>query len=77
MSEHTALTAYDDIGGQVGSVGRGFETPEGLRTLLIRLNEAGPGSWHGDREAAELMRYAAFRYRRLARKHGMLSLIHI
>lgn len=71
MSEHTALTAYDDVGGQVGSVGRGFETPEGLRTLLIRLNEAGPGSWHGDREAAELMRYAAFRYRRLARKHGM------
>ncbi|MGW8482715.1 exopolyphosphatase [Microbacterium sp. NPDC055903] len=71
MSEHNSLTAHDDVGVQVVSVGRGFETPEGLRTLLNRLNDAGPGSWRADREAAELMRYAAFRYRRLARKYEM------
>lgn len=71
MSEHTPPTTSDDVAVQVGSVDHGFETPEGLRTLLIRLNEAGPGSWRGDHEAAELMRYAAIRYRRLARKYGM------
>jgi hypothetical protein len=71
MSEHTTSIAHDDVAVQVGSAGRGFETPEGLRTLLNRLNESGPGSWRADREAAELMRYAAFRYRRLARKYEM------
>ncbi len=71
MSEHSTLTASDGTAVPVGSVEHGFETPEGLRTLLIRLNDSGPGAWRGDREAAELMRYAAFRYRRLARKYGL------
>jgi hypothetical protein len=71
MSEHTTSIAHDDVAVQVGSAGRGFETPEGLRTLLNRLNESGPGSWRAAREAAELRRYAAFRYRRLARKYEM------
>ncbi len=42
-----------------------------MRALLIRLHESGPGAWQGDREAAELMRYTAERYRRLARKHNL------
>lgn len=50
---------------------RGFETPEGLRVLLVRLHESGPGAWRTDREAAELMRYTAERYRPLARRHNM------
>lgn len=71
MSEHTTFTAHNDVGVQHGLVGRGFETPEGLRTLLIRLNDSGPGSWRGDREATELIRYTAFRYQQLARKYDM------
>lgn len=71
MSEHTTPIAHDDVGVQVGSESHGFETPEGLRRLLCRLHESGPGSWRGDREAAELMRYAAFRYQRLARRYGL------
>src|SRR5699024_9257697 len=31
--------------------------------MLIRLHEAGPGAWRGGREAAELMRYTAVKYR--------------
>ena len=54
-----------------GSASHGFKTPEGLRALLIRLHESGPGAWRGDREAAELMRYTAVKYRPLARKHGL------
>nr|WP_206694011.1 exopolyphosphatase [Microbacterium lacticum] len=42
-----------------------------MRALLIRLHGAGPGAWHRDREAAELMRYTAVKYRPLARKHGL------
>ena len=49
----------------------GFESPEGLRALLIRLHEAGAGAWQRDRDAAELMRYTADRYRRLARKYEL------
>lgn len=71
MSERITPTASDSAAAQVSSESHGFETPEGLRRLLRRLHESGPGSWRGDREAAELMRYAAFRYRRLARKYGL------
>lgn len=71
MSGHSTLTASDGTAVPVGSVEHSFETPEGLRALLIRLHEAGPGAWRSDREAAELMRYTATRYRRLARKHGL------
>lgn len=48
-----------------------FETPEGLRGLLVRLHEAGRGSWQHDAEAHDLARYTAHRYARLARKHGL------
>jgi hypothetical protein len=38
--------------------------------VLVRLAEAGPGPWRVDREAGELMRFAAVRYAALARKWG-------
>lgn len=70
MDEHTS-PACDNAAGQAGSTSGGFESPEGLRVLLIRLYECGPGAWRGDREAAELMRFTAARYKRLARKYGL------
>lgn len=48
-----------------------FTAPEGLRATLHRLHAAGEQSWHGDPEAAELMRYAMDKYRALARKHHL------
>ena len=48
-----------------------FETPEGLRALLIRLQEAGPGAWRYDTEAHELAKFTAGKYARLARKYGL------
>lgn len=46
-----------------------FETSEGLRHLLNRLADAGPGAWSTDAEAAELMAYTIQKYRSLAHKH--------
>lgn len=71
MTEHTPPAASDDAAEAAGSASRGYESPEGLRALLVRLHEAGPGAWRSDREAAELMRYTAARYRRLAQKHDL------
>ncbi|MGN6035899.1 hypothetical protein ACP6NG_10985 [Brevibacterium casei] len=48
-----------------------FTSSEGLRALLHRLHEAGPGAWRRDRVAADLMAYAADKYAALARKHGL------
>lgn len=48
-----------------------FETGEGLRALLTRLNEAGSGSWRHDTEAHELAKFTARKYARLARKYGL------
>lgn len=70
MDEHTS-SATDDAAGTTGSTSSSFESPERLRDLLLRLHEAGPGAWRSDREAAELMRYTAIKYRPLARKHGL------
>lgn len=70
MDELTS-PASDDAAGPAGSASHEFETPEGLRALLIRLHEAGHGAWQGDREAAELMRYTAVRYHRMARRYGL------
>jgi hypothetical protein len=70
VSDHTAPVAGDPAA-SAGKASHSFDTPEGLRALLIRLHESGPGAWTGDREAAELMRYTAVRYRLLARKHGL------
>lgn len=70
MDEHTTPDAGDPAA-LAGSASHGFESPEGLRALLIRLHQDGHGAWRGDREAAELMRYTAARYQRLARKHGL------
>lgn len=38
-----------------------FTRSEGLRALLNRLHEGGPGAWQCDPEAADLMAYAAAR----------------
>lgn len=70
MDEHTS-PATDDAAGTTGSASSSFESPESLRALLIRLHDSGPGAWRGDREAAELMRYTATKYRPLAHKHGL------
>lgn len=70
MNEH-ASPAESDGAARFGSASHSFDTPEGLRALLIRLYESGPGAWQHDREAAELMRYTAIRYRPLAQKHGL------
>ena len=70
MDEHTSPD-LNGAAGTTGSASSSFESPEGLRALLTRLHDAGPGAWRDDREAAELMRYTVIRYRRLARKHGL------
>ncbi|WP_193095648.1 hypothetical protein [Brevibacterium sp. FME17] len=51
--------------------GEDFTRSEGLRTLLTRLHDAGPGAWEHDPTAAALMAYAAEKYTPLARKHGL------
>ena len=71
MTEHTPPAASDEAAAPADSASHDLDTPEGLRALLIRLHESGPGAWRGDREAAELMRYTAVKYRPLARKHGL------
>ncbi|MDK9642795.1 hypothetical protein [Propionibacterium freudenreichii] len=71
MTEHTPPDPSNDAAAQAGTTDYGLDTPEGLRALLIRLHESGPGAWRADHEAAELMRYTAARYRPLARKHGL------
>ena len=70
MDDHTSPST-SGAAGWADSTHHGFENPEGLRALLIRLHEAGHGAWRSDREAAELMRYTAERYRPLARRHGL------
>lgn len=47
-----------------------FESPEGLRALIVRLHEAGHGAWRSDPDAAALMGFCARRFGRMARKHG-------
>lgn len=68
MTKHTPPEPSDDA---AGPISHGLDTAEGLRALLIRLHEAGPGAWRADRGAADLMRYTAVKYRPLARKHGL------
>ncbi len=51
--------------------GEDYTSGEGLRALLNRLHDAGPGAWERDPVAAELMTYAADKYTPLARKHGL------
>jgi hypothetical protein len=58
-------TNFDDVNEPA------FTSSEGLRALLVRLYQAGPGAWRTDPEAAELMRFTAHRYGALARKFGM------
>lgn len=48
-----------------------YTTGEGLRVLLTRLHETGPHAWTHDPVAAELMRFAADKYRALAHKYGL------
>lgn len=70
MTKHTPPEPSNGAGFQAGTTDYGLDTPEGLRALLIRLHQSGPGAWR-DPEAAELMRYTAARYRPLAGKHGL------
>lgn len=46
-----------------------YASAEGLRRLLIRLNDAGPGAWRTDPDAADLMGFTIQKYRSLAAKH--------
>ena len=71
MTEHTSPADNNDAPAQPGPASHDLESPEALRALLIRLHESGAGAWRHDREAAELMRYTAVRYRPLAQKHGL------
>ncbi len=71
MTKRTPSDPSNDAAAKAGTTDHGLDTPEGLRALLVRLHESGPGAWRDDREAAELMRYTAARYRPLARKHGL------
>lgn len=71
MTEHTSPADSNDAAAETGSASHDLESPEALRALLIRLHESGPGAWQHDREAAELMRYTAVRYRPLAQKHDL------
>ncbi|GAB3769929.1 hypothetical protein FB382_001507 [Nocardioides ginsengisegetis] len=48
-----------------------FRRAEGLRTLLLRLEDEGPDAWRHDAEAADLMRFTIEKYGALARKHGL------
>ena len=57
----TTTTATDPAG-------EDYTSGEGLRALLNRLHDAGPGAWEHDPVAAELMTYAADKYTPLARK---------
>lgn len=51
------------------TIHKAFATSEGLRHLLTRLHNAGPGAWRDDPEAAELMAYTIAKYTGLARYH--------
>jgi len=48
-----------------------YTTGEGLRALLTRLHESGPGAWEHDPVAAGLMAFAAEKYAPLAHKHRL------
>lgn len=48
-----------------------FASSEGLRVLLTRLHQAGPGAWRKDPDAAALMVFTANRYAALARKYEL------
>jgi len=53
-------------------VNASFTTPEGLRTILVRLHELdsrGYWGWRQDPEAARLMQYTIRKYRSLAHNH--------
>jgi hypothetical protein len=67
--DHRPATALSRPGH--AGVHPGFETPEGLRTLLDRLASAGDEAWATDPEATELLAFCADRYRNLARKYHL------
>ncbi|GAB3767883.1 hypothetical protein [Microlunatus parietis] len=64
-------TTNDSAARNTTGSGEDFTTSEGLRALLHRLHETGPGAWQHDPAARELMEYTADKYRSLARKHGL------
>ncbi|TYL51697.1 serine/arginine repetitive matrix protein 2 [Nocardioides sp. BGMRC 2183] len=48
-----------------------FRTSEGLRSLLIQLEDAGPDGWREDPQARDLMCFAMEKYGALAHAHGL------
>lgn len=46
-----------------------FDTAEGLRALLTRLDANGPGAWSSDPDTESLMTFTIEKYRSLAHKH--------
>jgi hypothetical protein len=70
VTKHTTPAA-GNLAASTGKASQDYTPSEGLRALLIRLHEAGPGAWQHDREAAALMRHTARKYLPLARKHGL------
>lgn len=48
---------------------RRFTSPEGLRQLLLRLHDAGPGVWATEPEAEALLEHCAHRFGALARRY--------
>lgn len=53
------------------STSEDYTSSEGLRRVLMRLHQRGPGAWQRDPVAADLMSFAAEKYAALARKHGL------
>ncbi|GAB2473317.1 serine/arginine repetitive matrix protein 2 [Xylanimonas ulmi] len=48
-----------------------YESPEGLRRLLLRLHRAGGDVWRHDAEAADLLLFTIKKYGALARTHHL------
>lgn len=70
MITTTATTTHATVPETSGTA-RGFEDSELLRSLLIRLHEAGQWAWRADPEVGALMHHTADRYAALARRHGL------
>lgn len=62
---HTMITATQNAASE------DYTSSEGLRRVLKRLHQQGPGAWQCDPVAADLMSFAAEKYAALARKHGL------
>ncbi len=71
LQEVPTMTTHTTQSKQDRPRGEDFTSSEGLRKLLHRLHQAGPGAWIHDPVAAELMQFTAEKYRALAQKHHL------